>query len=154
MTSHRLQSWTRLRRRPARAWVLLAEALAHLVWARVLVTAVPFRRLSPRLGERGVETPAQVPEEARPALREVEWAVQAIARHVPLGFVCLPQAIAAKWMLRRRGWPSTLYLGVASSGGRAQMPAHAWLRVGSKIITGAAEAPGYVIVLTLGDAPR
>jgi len=32
----------------------------------------------------------------------VAWAVQAVVRHVPLGFVCLPQAMAAKWMLRRR----------------------------------------------------
>lgn len=154
MPRSRLQSWTRLRRRPVRDWALLGEALAHLTWARLLVSIVPFRRLAGQLGERGRETPAAVPEEARPALREVEWSVQGIARHVPLGFVCLPQAIAAKWMLRRRGWPSTLYLGVAPNGDSAQLPAHAWLRVGSKIVTGEAEAAGHVVVLTLGDAPR
>lgn len=134
--------------------MLLGEALAHLVWARIVVSAVPFRTLARRLGERGRETPLAVPEEARPALREVEWSVQAIARHVPLRFVCLPQAIAAKWMLRRRGWPSTLYLGVAPNGGSAELPAHAWLRVGRKIVTGEAEAARHVVILTLGDAPR
>lgn len=154
MPRSRRKSLANLRRRPARDWVLLGEALAHLVWARVLVSAVPFRRLAARLGERGRETPLAVPEEARPTLREVEWAVQAIARHVPLGFVCLPQAIAAKWMLRRRGCPSTLYLGVAPNGGSAELPAHAWLRVGHKIVTGEAEAARHVVVLTLGDAPR
>lgn len=154
MPRSRRQSLTSLRRRPARDWVLLGEALANLLWARLLVSAVPFRRLAGKLGERGMETPAAVPEDAEAVSRKVEWSVQAIARHVPLGFVCLPQAIAAKWMLRRRGWPSTLYLGVAPNGGSAELPAHAWLRVGGKIVTGEAEAARHVVVLTLGDAPQ
>jgi len=67
--------------------------------------------------------------------------VQAVARHLPWRFVCLPQAIAAQRMLRRRGVASTLYLGVAPDREKPDaIAAHAWLRAGDKIVTGERES--------------
>jgi hypothetical protein len=91
------------------------------------------------------ESPAEVSEaEFRHAFR-IAWAVQAVARNVPLGFVCLPQAIAAKWMLRRRKLPSTLYLGLQRDD-ELKLTAHAWLRVGNTILTGRAESLNHTVV--------
>lgn len=120
---------------------LFFEALRALVWAKWQVHTVPFRRLAPQFGRTQAETPPQISVEERAIAVKVSWAVQTAARYVPLGFVCLPQAMAAQRMLRRRGIESTLYLGVAPAPhNRAAIAAHAWLRAGDKIVTGEQEA--------------
>jgi hypothetical protein len=135
------------RSRPDRR--LLLEALALLCWARLLIMLVPFRRIAPRLGRPLAESPAEVAEtDLRLALR-IAWAVQAVARHVPFGFVCLPQAMAAKLMLHRRGVRSTLYLGLQREG-ESKLTAHAWLRVGDRIISGRTESAGHTAIVSFG----
>ena len=124
---------------------LLLEALALLCWARFLIRVVPFRRIAPHLGSAMTESPVEVSEEERRLAFRIAWAVQAVARNVPLGFVCLPQAIAAKWMLRRRRLPSTLYLGLQRDD-ELKLTAHAWLRVGNTILTGRAESLNHTVV--------
>ncbi len=128
----------------ARSWhdrALFGEALLTLGWAKFLVSVVPFRKLAPRLGRVQGETSPTIAVAERNIAVQVSWAVQAVARYIPLGFVCLPQAIAAQQMLRRRGIPSTIYLGVAPDRSGAQaIQAHAWLRAGDKIVTGEHEA--------------
>lgn len=128
---------------------LFLEAAGSLLWAKFLVHAIPFRRLAPQLGRSQAETPATLTARERALAVDVSWAVQAAARHVPLGFVCLPQAIAAQRMLRRRGVPTTLYLGVATSPENpASLAAHAWLRAGDKIVTGEGEAARHRVLAT------
>lgn len=132
--------------------LLLLEALLWLAWAKLLVHVVPFRYLAPRLGRAQTETPVTISAAERAVAVEVSWAVQATARHVPLRFVCLPQAIAAKWMLRRRGLPSTLYLGVTPDKKSPELlSAHAWLRVGDKVVTGEREAARHQVLATFAD---
>jgi hypothetical protein len=125
-------------------WLLL-EALALLCWARILIRVVPFRWIAPHLGHPMAESPGDVGVTERQLALRIAWAVQAVARHVPLGFVCLPQAIAAKWMLRRRRLPSTLYLGLQRKD-ELKLTAHAWLRVGDTILTGRAESLNHTVV--------
>lgn len=142
----------KFRRRPAAERWLFLEALGQLVIAKVELIALPFRRIAAGLGSPNLETPAvPLAEEPRQLGRQVGWAVQAVARHVPLGFVCLPQAIAAKRMLRRRGIETTLYLGArpAAAGG---LTAHAWLRSGPAILTGRAESRAHRAVVAFGAA--
>ena len=130
--------------------LLLLEALAWLCWARLLLVTVPFRWIARRLGRQmGVST-ASLAESDRLLVQRVSWAVQAVSIHAPLGFVCLPQAMAAKWMLRRRGLESTLYLGLRA-GERATLSAHAWLRAGDRILTGRSESTGHQIIATFGE---
>lgn len=130
-------------------WLLL-EALAWLVWAKLLLLTVPFRWIAPRLGPLQRESATTLGEaEQRLALR-ISWAVQSVAAHVPLGLVCLPQAMAAKWMLRRRRLASTLYLGVTRPE-ETRMTAHAWLRAGDKILTGRAESRTHTMLAAFGE---
>ena len=130
--------------------LLLLEALVWLCWARLLLVTVPFRWVARGLGRRMAESPASMAESDRMIVQRISWAVQAVSLHAPLGFVCLPQAMAAKWMLRRRGLESTLYLGLRA-GERATLSAHAWLRSGDRILTGRSESPGHQVIATFGD---
>ncbi len=130
--------------------LLLIEALAWLCWVKPLLLLVPFRWLAPRLGTPQSESPPAITPAERALALRVSWAVQSVARHVPLGFVCLPQAIAAKWMLRRRHLASTLYLGLAKPE-EMKFTAHAWLRAGDKILTGQAEILNHSTIATFAE---
>jgi Transglutaminase-like superfamily len=100
---------------------------------------LPFRRIAAWLGTPGAESPAAAtPDEIRTAL-EVGWAVLTLARRVPWDGRCLAQALAATGMLRRRGLEGTVSFG-ARRGESAGFDAHAWLRLGSCLVTG---GPGH-----------
>ena len=118
---------------------LLWEALAALTIAKVAMATLPFRRIAAWLGTPGAESPATAaPEEIRTA-EEVGWAVAVLARRVPWDGRCLAQALAATGMLRRRGLEGTVSFG-ARRGESAGFDAHAWLRLGSCVVTG---GPGH-----------
>jgi hypothetical protein len=129
---------------------LLIETLVLLCWAKFLIRAVPFRWIALHLGRPMAESPVDVGDAQCQLALRVGWAVQAVARHVPPGFVCLPQALAAKWMLRRRRLPSTLYLGMQRMD-ESKLTAHAWLRVGDKILTGRAESLDHTVIATFAE---
>jgi len=117
----------------AERW-LIAEAVVSLGAARAIIVLVPFRWIAPWLERKpgGSGRPA-VPD---PVLTgSVRRAVTTAAHHVPWNAVCLPQAMAAKFMLSRRGCPSTLHLGVARTGAD-DLIAHAWLEAGNAIVVG------------------
>lgn len=145
----------RLRKFFRRGWrdrLVFFEALLRLAWAKLLIHTIPFRWLAARLGRAQAETPSAVTPAERAVAVKVSWAVQTAARYVPFGFVCLPQAVAAQRMLRRRGVATTLYLGVAlDPAKREALQAHAWLRAGDKIVTGESEAARHRVLATFAD---
>ena len=116
---------------------LLWEALAALAIARLAMASLPFRRIAAWLGTPGAESPAAATAEEMRAAQEIGWAVGALARRVPWDGRCLAQALAATGMLRRRGLEGTVSFG-ARRGESAGFDAHAWLRLGSCMVTGGA----------------
>ena len=84
------------------------------------------------------------PAQAVPTARRVTHIVRRVARHAPIQFVCLPQAMAAQWMLRRRGVPSRLVFG-ARREADAALAFHAWLSVAGEIVMGGREAATYSV---------
>jgi hypothetical protein len=110
---------------------LIAEAAFYLAAARLLLFCIPFRRIAPRL--------ARQPRDGREAdaivRADVRRAVTTAARNVPWQALCLPQAMAAKYMLARRGFTSTLRFGVGRDLAGDFM-AHAWLEAGNAIVIG------------------
>jgi hypothetical protein len=110
---------------------LVCEAILALAVARLIVLTVPFRLLVPWLS-RAAKSSAN--DEA--LLLRVGQAVTTAARNVPWNAVCLPQALAAKAMLARRGHGSSLHLG-AGFGEGGELIAHAWLVAGETIVVGA-----------------
>jgi transglutaminase-like putative cysteine protease len=118
---------------------LLWEALAALTIAQVAMASLPFRRIAAWLGTPGAESPATAALEEIRTAEEVGWAVGVLARRVPWDGRCLAQALAATGMLRRRGLEGTVSFGACRSES-AGFDAHAWLRLGSCVVTG---GPGH-----------
>jgi hypothetical protein len=118
---------------------LLGEALIALLIARGAMAFLPFRRIAAWLGTPGAEAPATATAEEIHSAQEVGWAVGVVARRVPWDGRCLAQALAAMGMLRRRGLEGTVFFG-ASKSESAGFDAHAWLRLGSCVVTG---GPGH-----------
>jgi hypothetical protein len=126
---------------------VLIEAVAWLLVARLSLIFVSFPRLARRFGT--VVAPADPralraksanePDQARVA-EEVGWAVTRAARHVPFNAVCLPQAMAARIMLKRRGVDSVLHFGARigrdKMGQDKPIDAHAWLDAAGVEVTG------------------
>jgi len=133
---------------------LVAEAALVLAGARFALLFIPFRKLATRLGE-GL-TPgdaggriAEIRNDAgAPVLaREIGWAVRRTARYAPFRAMCLEQALAATWMLRRRGVRGVLHLGVAlQPGTQPGMKAHAWLDAAGIPVTGYPVTPDFTEV--------
>lgn len=135
---HRLR---RFRDAGARRRALLIEAALLLLAARLALVAIPFPRLAARWGEfvdpgdpRASRAPARHEADARLAA-DVSWAVTRAARHVPFAAVCLPQAMAARVMLKRRGIASVLHFG-AAKGSAKPLDTHAWLDAAGVEVTG------------------
>lgn len=125
----------------------LWEAVFALAFARIAMASCPFRRIARWLGTPGAETPVTVTlDEARMA-EEVGWAVRAVGRRVPWDARCLAQALAATGMLRRRGIEGTVSFG-ACEDDLSSFSAHAWLRVGSCMVTGGEEHERFNIFTT------
>lgn len=121
---------------------LVVEAAAWLLAARLALILVPFPRLARWLGTfvspadgRAVGARSSGPDEHRRLARHIGWAVTRAAHHVPFRAACLPQAMAARMMLGRRGVKSVLHFGAMTSE-RATFDAHAWLDAAGVAVTG------------------
>jgi len=126
---------------------LVAEAVLCLLAARVALVFVPFPKLARRLGRFVPPEQAQrlgviATAHAAQAATDIGWAVTRAARHVPFKAVCLPQAMAAQAMLRRRGVSSIMHFG-AAKGEDKPLDAHAWLDAAGVEVTGYPVAPKF-----------
>lgn len=122
---------------------LLVEASLLLALARIALLVFPFRVIAARLGvylppDTAQARQALIGTPANAALAsDIGWAVTRSARYLPYKPVCLPQAIAGKFMLRRRGVPSVLHFGAAKGDVSAKFfEAHAWLDAAGVEVTG------------------
>ncbi len=133
--------------------LLLLEAFFYLAAARAALVTLPFRRLAGYLGWQLNELQTPAPNmPVPPKARRIAGAVDLVARRTPWESTCLAQAIAAKFMLRRRRLSSLLCLGtrVDSSG---KLVAHAWLRYGSEILLGGADHASFTLLSAFGERP-
>lgn len=125
--------WAKFRALPARDRTLALEAACLLALASLLLVLLPFRHIARWLGNLNSEIEA----ETDPAMAHaVGRAVGRAARHLPWHPLCLPQALAARAMLRRRGIVSTLYFGMRLEGDDRAMRAHAWVTAGATGVVG------------------
>lgn len=124
--------------------ILLFEAYVYLAWARILKN-IPFSKLAPSLGVHMTETSTVDNLNNREKIRFVSDAIHIMSRYTFWESMCLVKAIAGMKMLRRRKIESTLFLGTAKDE-NGKMIAHAWLRSGSYIISGAEEMGKFTVV--------
>jgi hypothetical protein len=81
------------------------------------------------------------------AIGPVRWAIAAVAARCPSA-TCLIQALAADAMLRRRGLPCELRIGVRPRGdGAVPVEAHAWVECAGAVAVGAIDGLSSFTVL-------
>jgi Transglutaminase-like superfamily len=131
----------------ARNRARVAEAMLSLIVAKFLIDYVRFGRWRNSLG--AVDNVTQCATNIAsiyPVIRAVRRATERLRSE----YVCLPRAMAVQWMLRRRGTPSTLVLGLARDmNAGALIGVHAWVEVSGTIVIGAMPDRDYVRGLAL-----
>jgi hypothetical protein len=139
LTRRRLVRFTQVGNRRR---ALLVEAVTWLLLARLSLIFISFQKLARHLGTfvapadaRALRAKAENSRDHARLAEEVGWAVTRAARHVPFKAVCLPQAMAARIMLKRRGVESVLHFG-ARIGPDKPIDAHAWLDAAGVEVTG------------------
>lgn len=101
-----------------------------LLLARLAVRVLPPARLF----SWADRPPRKVNRFAGEDVNWVAWAIEHSATRQGMDRMCLPRALAAHAMLRRRGIASRLCLGVARTGD--DIAAHAWIEVAETAIIG------------------
>jgi hypothetical protein len=124
----------------------LREAAVMLVLARLAVRLVPPERLFAWANR----APRRIRRFAADEANWIAWAVETLAGKPWINALCLPRALAAHAMLRRRGIASRLCLGVARDGG--ELTTHAWVEIGSDKIVGASQADAFTRLAEFGGA--
>jgi hypothetical protein len=132
----------RFRQIDNRRRALLIEAVAGLLAARLALIFIPFPLLARRLGAfvppsnpRARTTKAAASPEQTHLAEAISWAVTRAAGYVPFKAVCLPQAMAARLMLKRRDVRSVMHIGAAKATDKP-FDAHAWLDAAGVEVTG------------------
>jgi transglutaminase-like putative cysteine protease len=125
----------------------LREAALMLLLARLAVRILPPARVFAWANR----PPNRIRRFAADEAGWVGWAVETLGQRRPwMKALCLPRALAAHAMLRRRGLASRLCLGVARKEGG--LAAHAWVEVGTDKIAGETEADAYTRLAEFGGA--
>lgn len=128
------------------------EAFFLCGYVRLALLVIPFRKLAPKLGRHKHETSRDMDWAVLDDLRKVRRAVNRASLLTPWQSKCFVQAIAGKIMLRKRGFPSTIYLGVCKDREKKEgLKAHAWLRSGQLIVTGREGMMAFTVVATFGE---
>src|SRR5947207_2941389 len=122
----------------------LREATTMLALAQLAVRFVPPARLI----TWARQPPRRISRFAGDQVGWVKWAVDVVGDKRWMHAKCLPRALAAQAMLRRRGIASKLCLGVARENGA--LSAHAWIELGQEIVVGGEQAPRYTRLVELG----
>jgi hypothetical protein len=122
----------RFRSLPAGDRRLFVSAVGILAAVRLALWLTSFRRLR-RAIERATAPRPGAPDPTPGEADRIGWAVGSAARFVPAAS-CLPQALAAEAMLRRRGHPVSLRLGVSRT--PAGVEAHAWVESYGRAVVG------------------
>ena len=125
---------------------LLLRATVWLAIARIILVVMPFRHLSVRLSTES--DPTQV-EPDQDLLQRIAYVISAAANNVPWRSDCFPQTIAARMLLKRFGYASTIHIGVDRVA-EGELEGHAWLTCGETVVTGGAELDRYVEMHRLG----
>lgn len=140
--TNRLLQWRRrftmIKRLSWKQLLLISVVFLLNACIRLAVLVIPFRLLSKVLGVKGKSTPEDVPNSHVTTAAKIGWVAEAVGRHTPWTSKCLDRAITTQLLLRLFRVPSTLYLGVGKDDAN-HMIAHAWLRCGSQVVTGADE---------------
>ncbi len=119
----------------------------YSAYFRFRILHTPMEKLKKKMGVLDEETPNEsLGDEYKDMLRTISMKVNGICERTKWESKCLVRALTAQKLLKHYKVPTTLYLGVRK--GEEGMLAHAWLRAGNFIVTGAnrGEFKAYAVV--------
>lgn len=100
-----------------------------------------------RLVRWTVKGPKRTAPADRSTIDRVAWAVRTAGGHLFPARPCLPQALAARFLLARLGVPTDLRIGVRRPEAD-DLRAHAWVEYEGEVLIGGTEAPAEYHSLT------
>ena len=128
------------------------EAFGRAFVAMIMIRALPYsvwrRWLGKPVALSDVPNQIEIPDaRVNDELAEFYWAYAALERHAKF-LTCLMLGFSARALLRGRGLPSVLVLGVERSTGKSKpgLKAHAWVVHQTFDISGGAQKKGYTAV--------
>ncbi len=131
MIANSLSLWRRFRKLDSGDRRLVIEAAMLLGIIQTGFYVLPFSTL-----RRVLAAAKHLRQRPHHLQSRIGWAVAAAARLVP-GRTCLSEALAADLMLCRRGYESSLLVGVKNpTGGAHPLEAHAWVVSAGVIVAG------------------
>lgn len=113
---------------------LLVRAALFLLVIRLGLGLFPFGHLQRLLDRLGPSAAARR-KVNRSCPERISWAVAVASRHVPGEMTCLTQALTAKVLLERDGFPALLHFGVSQTA-PMHLQAHAWLESQGRVVIG------------------
>ena len=122
------------------------EAALSLLAIRLALALLPFRWTLRLLRIKSRESRDPQSSSMVDQAEEVARAIDRAARHLPLRFACLHRSFVGLVMLRRRGIPGTVHLGVRRDTATNSLRAHAWCVSGDVPVVGGKEAPSFICV--------
>ncbi|MFM7022546.1 MAG: lasso peptide biosynthesis B2 protein [Flavobacteriales bacterium] len=123
---------------------LIVKTFFFSMYVRFLMLFVKFKRYEKRLGTRGVADNYTMNDHEFQLAHNIAKALNGVSNYTLWESKCMVQAVSAKWMLKKRGIPSTIYFGVKKEG--QELKAHAWLKVGEIVVIGRAGHKEFKIV--------
>ena len=138
---HKMKRFLRL---PGKVKAMISEALYYAAKYRWLLLHKPFHAIAADLGSERTESDMEVSSAYHDTIRSVAWAINAVCNRTPWESMCLVRAFCAKRMLRKRGLPATVYMGVQKDKD-GKLVAHAWTRCGAFFVTGGDGSETYTI---------
>ena len=132
---------------PLKQKLMIPRVFVLMAYYYYRVHKRPFSELAPRIGKLGFETPIERSPKDAWLVHEL---MESMFRRIKWKDSCLIRALTAKHLLNRMGETCTLYMGVRKLEGEG-MTAHAWLRCGKLIVTGADSMQGYTVTAVFGD---
>ena len=123
------------------------EAFILLHISKFAILFFPFKKIAAHIGKLQTETAHEKIFSEK--IQQVEQAINRASRFTIHDSKCYDKALTCKYMLNRRKLSATLYFGLAKENGLA-LSAHAWVRCGSRIVTGRAGVENYTAIACFG----
>ena len=137
-----LRTWSRL---PWRDRFLVLRVTFALTAVHLALTFLSFKTLRRRI-EQHRNSGVSTSETQRKYVRRVSWAVRKLGRKAFGAQTCLLQALTIHWLLGRKGFDTSLNIGVTKDS-HGQLMAHAWVEWEDTIVIGGRLSPDRYVSL-------
>jgi len=135
-----MKTWRRFWRKSGYERKIAVEAAATLTatWAGIRVMGYRrwrnlLARFTPVTRQNAASRDFISSETHKQNARTIARMEAAAARHIPFETNCLEQSLALWWLLRRRGYPADLRIGVRKDAGSFE--AHAWVEANGVVLS-------------------